>query len=161
MNISFWALSWLRMSYQYSNIQPMLLLIDVELRLPKVGHILCWSCSNVVAYVAGGQFFFLTKFMYLKEEPYNNWTFSPICVTYAYDLEGNIFCTGIMAVLGGACNNMIAISNFWTCSHMNIYIRISVVVWSYQVQHTPHPTSFQLNVAPLSQFPFICIDAQC
>lgn len=144
MHVSFWTFSWLRMSYQYSNIQPMLLLIDVELRLPAVSHITRWSCSSVVAFVAVVQLVFFFYEVYVVE-------------------IGAIQKLNVFSNMCDICiwSRKKCLLHLNTCSPMNIYIRISVVVPSFWVQHSLPPTSFQLNVAPLFQFAFICTDAQC
>ena len=56
--------------------------------------------------------------------------FFPICVTYAYDPEWNVFCTGIMTIIGRASNKMMAIRDFRTYSHTNIHISSSSILLS-------------------------------
>jgi hypothetical protein len=102
--------------------------------IPAVSHITCWSCSIAVACVAVAQLVPPPpnhhKVHVVERRAIQKLNFFRICVANAYDLEGSVFCTGIMTVIGRAWNKMIAISDFWTCIHMNTYISSSSILLS-------------------------------
>ena len=55
-----------------------------------------------MAYVAVAQLLFFNEVFEVEIGAIQKLNFLSICVTYVYDLEGNVFCTVIMTVLGRA-----------------------------------------------------------